>query len=169
MGKLKDIISGFTPSKVVAESAGTVVSNIMGGLDGLLTSKEEKLEMQTKIEAEINRHTEAVRNVDLEETKALLVDSANARDNNVKIQESEHASWLAKNTLYILTLIVTVGFFGLLTYMLKYDVPKSNEPILNIMLGSLGTAWITMVSFFFGSSISSKEKQKTINSILNGK
>lgn len=165
MGKLKDIIGGFTPSKIIGESAGAVVSNIMGGLDGLITSKEERMEMEAKITAEINRHTEAVRNADLEETKAYLSDSANARDNNAKIQESENASWLAKNVTYILALVVTIGFFGLLAYMLKYEVPAANKDVMNILLGSLGTAWVTIIGFFYGSSMGSKSKGAALDKI----
>lgn len=165
MGKLKDIIGGFTPSKIIGDSAGAVVSNIMGGLDGLITSKEERMEMEAKITAEINRHTEAVRNADLEETKAYLSDSANARDNNAKIQESENASWLAKNVTYILALVVTIGFFGLLAYMLKYEVPAANKDVMNILLGSLGTAWVTIIGFFYGSSMGSKSKGAALDKI----
>jgi hypothetical protein len=62
---------------------------------------------------------------------------------------------------------VTLGFFGLLGYMLKYDVPPANKDILNIMLGALGGAWVSIIGYYFGSSASSKAKDETINTAVS--
>lgn len=53
---------------------------------------------------------------------------------------------------------ITVGFFGILFYILKFGVPQEGGDVLMVMLGSLGTAWAGVVGFFFGSSSSSKDK-----------
>jgi hypothetical protein len=58
----------------------------------------------------------------------------------------------------MLAMLVTVGFFGLLGFMCYKDLPTANENALNIMLGSLGTAWIMVVTFYFGSSKGSQDK-----------
>lgn len=47
---------------------------------------------------------------------------------------------------------VTAGFFGILFYMAVWSVPASSKDLLNIMLGSLGAAWVSIVSYYFGSS-----------------
>lgn len=60
---------------------------------------------------------------------------------------------------------VTIGFFGLLSYMLKYDVPAANKDILNIMLGALGGAWVSIISYYFGSSAGSAKKDDTISKL----
>lgn len=57
---------------------------------------------------------------------------------------------------------VTVGFFGLLGYMLKFDVPAANKDILNIMLGALGGSWVSIITYYFGSSAGSKAKNDLI-------
>lgn len=62
----------------------------------------------------------------------------------------------------ILTYLITVGFFGILTYMMT-DHYQSSEPLL-VMLGSLGTAWTAAVSFWFGSSHGSQSKDKLLHS-----
>jgi len=56
----------------------------------------------------------------------------------------------------ILAIGVTVGFFGILVGLMTDNVTKSDALLL--MLGSLGTAWTAIVSFYFGSSAHS-EKQ----------
>jgi len=56
----------------------------------------------------------------------------------------------------ILAIGVTIGFFGILVGLMTDNVTKSDALLL--MLGSLGTAWTAIVSFYFGSSAHS-EKQ----------
>jgi hypothetical protein len=53
---------------------------------------------------------------------------------------------------------VTAGFFGLLLFMCLRQVPAASKDILNIMIGSLGAAWVTIVSYYFGSSSESSKK-----------
>ena len=52
--------------------------------------------------------------------------------------------------------LITAGFFGILAYMLT-DSYQASEPLL-VMLGSLGTAWVAVVNFWFGSSHGSEQK-----------
>jgi len=37
-------------------------------------------------------------------------------------------------------------------------VPLANKDILNIMIGVLGTAWISIIGFYFGNSQGSQQK-----------
>lgn len=154
---------------VVGSSAGNLVESVANAADKFITTKAEQEAFKLELEKEINRHNEAMATLVTEETKAYLADTSNARDNNAKIQESDHASWLAKNVTYVLAVVVTVGFFGLLGYMLKYEVPRSNERIMDILLGALATAWISVISFFYGSSQGSRENTKIIKGMLANK
>lgn len=52
----------------------------------------------------------------------------------------------------ILAIGITLGFFGLLATMIFVPMPAQSEKIIDIMVGSLGTAWISVVSYYFGSS-----------------
>lgn len=56
----------------------------------------------------------------------------------------------------VLAIAVTVGFFSILSWMLSADI-KPSEPLL-VMLGSLGTAWGSIVAYYFGSSHGSLQK-----------
>ncbi|MFI3197678.1 MAG: hypothetical protein QX196_05070 [Methylococcaceae bacterium] len=62
----------------------------------------------------------------------------------------------------IMSYLITAGFFGILTYMLS-DAYVSSEPLL-VMLGSLGTAWIAVVNYWFGSSHGSAQKSEILAS-----
>ena len=58
----------------------------------------------------------------------------------------------------MLSVLVTGGFFGILYALMMGYAHKSEE--LLIMLGSLATAWAGIISFYFGSSSSSQNKDK---------
>lgn len=64
----------------------------------------------------------------------------------------------------VLAIMVTLGFFSILIFMVLNGNYKPTEPLL-VMLGSLGTAWTMIIGFYFGSSHGSQRK----DSLLVGK
>lgn len=56
----------------------------------------------------------------------------------------------------VMAIMVTLGFFGILTALMYGQVQKSDE--IMVMLGSLGTAWTGIIAFYFGSSAGSQNK-----------
>ena len=42
--------------------------------------------------------------------------------------------------------------------MMYQAPPEGSRDVLNIMLGSLGTGWVTMLAYYFGSSAGSARK-----------
>jgi hypothetical protein len=61
----------------------------------------------------------------------------------------------------LLALIITIGFFGILVGMMTGKVTSSDA--LMLLLGSLGTAWTGVISFYFGSSASSQNKDTLLH------
>jgi len=61
----------------------------------------------------------------------------------------------------LLAILVTTGFFGILAALMMGYATKSDE--LMIMLGSLSSAWIGVISFYFGSSAGSQDKDRMIH------
>ena len=57
-----------------------------------------------------------------------------------------------------LAFTLTAGFFALLFVLCFHTVPDPNLAMLNIVLGSLGTAWIGAMAYFFGSSRGNQAK-----------
>ena len=80
-------------------------------------------------------------------------DRASARDREVKTQD-----WMPK----ALGLFITLGFFGMLYWMMRHDVPNGNKDMLNIMLGAFAAAWTSVVGFYFGSSAGSERKTELL-------
>ena len=62
----------------------------------------------------------------------------------------------------ILAVGVTVGFFGCLAMLAFCNVQQTAHDILLTMTGSLGTAWIGIINYYFGSSSGSAAKTKIL-------
>lgn len=86
-------------------------------------------------------------------------DRASAREREVNAKDTQN--------VFRLAVAVTMGFFGTLGYMLLEPVPSGSERVIDVMLGSLGTAWIAVVSYYFGSSHGSAKKDITIDRVVN--
>lgn len=64
----------------------------------------------------------------------------------------------------VLAILVTVGFFGILIFMVTNETYKPTEALL-VMLGSLGTAWTMIIGFYFGSSHGSQNKDALLANV----
>jgi hypothetical protein len=79
--------------------------------------------------------------------------AAGDRDSARKMQ-TETKDWVPK----LLAIVITLGFFGILIWMLVQGMPQTGTEALLMMLGALGTAWTGVVNFYYGSSAGSKAK-----------
>ena len=61
----------------------------------------------------------------------------------------------------LLAIGVTLGFFGILFGLMYGQI--QHAPQIDIMLGSLGTAWTGIIAFYFGSSASSQNKDQLLH------
>lgn len=88
------------------------------------------------------------------------------------VRDRESARELAKVdfvTPRVLGLGITAGFFGVLYWLMTQGFPDSGKEPLLIMLGSLGTAWTAVVSFYFGSTAGSARKTEALERLAKGK
>lgn len=62
----------------------------------------------------------------------------------------------------ILSILVTLGFFGLLTGMMTGVLKMSDSQALLILLGALGTGWGQVMAYWFGTTHASSEKTQLL-------
>lgn len=60
---------------------------------------------------------------------------------------------------------VVVGLFVLLALMTFKDLPNANHDALTLLLGTLASAFGSVVAFYFGSSAGSQAKDQTIKEL----
>lgn len=62
----------------------------------------------------------------------------------------------------LLAVVITLGYFAALVFVLTQPVPKESERIIDMMLGTLTTVWIMAVSYFFGTTAGSAKKTELL-------
>jgi hypothetical protein len=66
--------------------------------------------------------------------------------------------WVPK----VLAMAVTAGFFGILLLMAFQPLPGANKDLVNVVVGALGTAWISIIGYYFGTSVGSMRKTELL-------
>lgn len=128
---------GKAIGKNVDSSSDAITAAVSGATPEQITAlKIAENDFAAKMQAMGFEHQE-----DLE--KIAADDRANARNREVTLKDRIPA---------LLAAFITVGFFGLLATMMFIVLPPTSEKIIDIMVGSLGTAWIQIISYYFGSS-----------------
>ncbi len=80
-------------------------------------------------------------------------DRANARNRETVVKDKTPA---------VLAAFVVGGFFSVLIFILRYGIPDNGGEALLVMLGALGAANGAVISYYFGSSSSSVQKNEII-------
>lgn len=152
----------------------SLVSAVGDAIDKNITSDEERKELDNEISKATMQHELQMAALGLQETQAYLGDTASARDNQSRVQESEYASWLAKNVHSVLALsIISLTFF--MYWYIAFSKESSamlmapESPMKDIViyiLGALTTVATQVVSYFFGSSSGSADKTKALNALV---
>ena len=76
---------------------------------------------------------------------------------------------LNKIAMYILGVLIIVGFFALLVILIFKPIPENNNEVLNLAIGSLLSSFSMVVGYFYGSSAGSAQKTELMNSNKNDK
>jgi len=139
--------------------AGTLLAKALGTSDPkaqeqLIASADPPVLLQLKgAENELQEH---MRQLDIDEKKLTFDDIANARAMNIQTHDT---------TPKYLAYLITAGFFTTLGYLIIYGKPTTGGDVMLVMVGALGTAWASVVQFFYGSSAGSAAKTDVINKI----
>ena len=146
--------------------AGMAVKAISGALFGhgdatqddimsaLANPTGDQLAALKKIDADFKTQMKSL-DIDLERIAAGDRDSA-------RQMQMATRSWLPE----VLAILVTAGFFGIIIYILHFGLPESGKEPLLLLLGSLGTAWTSIMAFYFGSSSGSQKKTEALTAAL---
>lgn len=152
-------------TKIFAGGASGLIDSVTGAIDKLTLSKEEKQQFTADLLKETNAHIQAMESNAIRETEAYLKDVDSARQMQIEaLKQEDHFS---KRFVYFLAagLILLTFVFDLMFFFIQY--PERNHDIVNMIAGVLNTvALASVVSFFFGSSAGSANKQKQLDNLL---
>ena len=151
-------------SNLFSGGVGQVVDSIGKVIDNVVTTKEERQQLENEIrKAELQYNLES-RKIDLEEKQAVLKDVDSARIMASNVQTSANATSLSKNVAAYLALGTVFLTFVLFFVWAFAEVTQSQKEIVLYILGVLSAIDTQIFSFYFGSSQGSKDKQATLDS-----
>ena len=178
LGVGKEIIAKGAPllGTVIAGPAGGVVGGLVASLFGANVDdpKEVLQKMTADPEAAVKLATlEAEQSTKLAELKIqeaqnYLADIQSARSREVEIVKSTGArDW----NLYVMAWIVVVGFVALCAFLFLVgrDIQPNAERIAYMVTGGLIAGFQSVLSYFFGSSKGSSDKNEAIFAAMSVK
>lgn len=133
-GPLSGVATAFLVSKLVeqpVEDQEAALSEIIGAQTPEILAKLVSLDNEFKA---------SLGNLNLDE--GFFRDVANAREREMTLRDRTPA---------ILAGCVTAGLFAIIFMLIFVPIPTESMNIVNIMLGSLSTAWMSVIGYYFGS------------------
>jgi len=158
MSFITDLFSG---------GAGSIVDSVGKVLDNVITTKEEKMQLENELRKSEIQFQIDFKKLTNEEQKMFLDDISSARQRETQIQTSENATKLGKNVASFLalgTVALTLILFASLIFIPSSDLGEKKDIILYI-LGVLSATLTQIYSYYFGSSAGSAAKSQTIANI----
>jgi len=159
----KDLVSSVAPTlagMLGGPLAGVAVSMLAEKLldDPQATEEDIATSLTTARVGDLNKLKSLEKDVRLQlrelgirEHQIIYDDKADARARHQELRDKMPG---------ILAILLTLGFFGVLSAMIFGHADPENESVLQVMLGALSTAWIGSMQFFFGTTQSSRDKTR---------
>lgn len=169
---LKKIIGAVAPTLAKAIGgplAGTAIGEIAKKVLGKENVSEEEVakalvsatpEQIIKLKELDQAFAKQMAEAGIELEKLETSDRANARE----LRKANPTDWLPNVT----AILIMLGLLTLSIMLFGGDVPAGNKDIIINLMGVLEGALMSIVTFFFGSSRSSAEKDKVLGRIAEG-
>lgn len=162
MGFLQNLFSG---------GASTLVDSVGKVLDNVVTTKEEKMQLEIEMRKSEMQFQLDMQKLSNEERQMILGDISSARQREVQMMNSENATKLNKNLMPIMalgTIILVLSLFFVLVFTPNLIHDQSKEIVMYI-LGVLSAVLTQVYSYYFGSSAGSADKAKTLAGLHTSK
>lgn len=164
MDTLIGLVKNAAPAVATAlggPMAGKAVSMIseMLGVDDNVDAVTKALQADPSLALKL-------REIDLKELEVHAKDRDSARIREVELAKSENAPYINKIVTPVLALGVMVLSFSLFATLIFVEVKPDAKDILIYILGVLSAAVMQVLTYYFGSSQGSKEKDDKIKGLI---
>lgn len=172
---IKGLIKGGTEGLItgITDGAANIISKIKADPTKVIEYEKELEELKINASLEADKIANEAEKIELEREQAYLADTANAREMNKALQDSEKASWLSKNVGYMLDLFLG-SLWGTTTIIILLKAFKliGAQIDMSAILGIHGTVtavFMLSMNFHRGTSIGSKNNGDVVRKIASNK
>jgi ABC-type siderophore export system fused ATPase/permease subunit len=151
--------------KIFSGGAGDLIDKVAGAVDRFVQTKEEKAEAQIELQKVINSHLEVMEQEATKQMEIQQKEMDSARNREIQIAVADKAPLLNKIVTPILALSVIALTFALF-YILMFKQVGTEKDIIIYVLGVLSAVCTQVISYYFGSSQGSAQKQSQIDKFL---
>ncbi len=165
MSGFKDVVSSVLPfigSLIGGPFGGKAASMLAEVITGNSSSSEEEIMAKItnanpeliaklrRIDIDFKKH---IIDADIETIQISALDRANARKKEIMTSDKMPA---------ILSLILSASMISIIATLMFHSMPEESRQVVNILTGSVGTAWLQSVTYYFGTNKSSQNKTEMI-------
>lgn len=152
------LVTKYAPGLIrhfAGESAGAVADQVAGAVKAVTgTADYDQAGAALDADPELAQQFRLrLADLQLDLERVAAADRADARQREIQTRD-----WTPR----LLALLVTLGFFGVLIFMLLHGKPETGGDALLVMLGALGGAWSAIISYYYGSSAGSARKTELL-------
>jgi hypothetical protein len=171
MDRFREVLAKLAPGiggalgGPVGAAAGTILAKTLG-LDPAKAEEVEEAVINAdpdtvlKIREAEHQFQEFMKKAEIEILALDNLDRAGARAREIAMRD-----WMPS----ILAVVITVGFLGVLAWILKWGIAESGRDVTMTLVGVLGTAFIGVYGYYFGSSAGSRRNSETVQAIAKSK
>lgn len=142
----------YSPS-IAAALGGPIAGTLVSSLSAMFGVSTEALSQtiardpsaEFKIKQVELEHAAELARIDAGNYITEITDRKNARENN---SQHSHSEWI----VHVLAVLITLGFFSSIITIMLTEADGSDHDILTIMMGVLGSTWVSAMSYYFGST-----------------
>ena len=156
-------------TELFSTGASTLVSSVGNVVDNLVTTKEEKMQLNNELQKSEQQFQVDMKKLSIDEQQLVYTDIDSARKREAEVQTSQNSTKLDKNVSPILALgatLITFVLFYLVIFQNKTFDPGIKDIVVYI-LGVLSALLTQIFSYYFGSSQGSSDKNKSIQNMFN--
>lgn len=152
-------------SKIFSGGAGSVIDSVSNVVDKFVQTKEEKDAANLELQKVLNSHLEVMEQEATKQLEVYQKEMDSARNREIQIATADKAPLLNKIVTPVLALIVILLTF-ILFYVLMFKQVGNEKDIIIYVLGVLSAVCTQIVSYYFGSSQGSAQKQTQIDKLM---
>lgn len=152
-------------TKIFSGGAGSVIDSVSNVVDKFVQTKEEKDAANLELQKVLNSHLEVMEQEATKQLEVYQKEMDSARNREIQIAVADKAPLINKIVTPILALSVIALTF-VLFYILMFKPVGAEKDIIIYVLGVLSAICTQVVSYYFGSSQGSAQKQTQIDKLM---